>query len=216
MAGLTTNPTPHRWRMGITQRRIEASDTAPARDALDAAWSDWFAAALPQVHFLPIPNFARSAQALAFVRDWQLDALLLSGGDDVGSSPVRDAVEHALLEHAGAHRWPVLGICRGMQLLHRACGGQLSDAPAHRAMPHPVHADACSATVNSWHRWSIAQVTRDWRVLASAGDGSVEAMAHRQLPWLGLMWHPERGHSGMQLCRPWLAEILGTTPAPRP
>jgi N5-(cytidine 5'-diphosphoramidyl)-L-glutamine hydrolase len=197
-----------RWRIGITQRRLPATATAGERDALDADWSEWFAAVFPQALHIPIPNFLDARRAIGFARDCCLDALLLSGGEDVGSSPVRDAVERALLAEAAAAGWPVLGVCRGMQLLQLASDGRLQATDGHCAGAHRVSADGHGCEVNSWHRWQITEAAPQWRVLARADDGSIEAMMHNERPWLGLMWHPERADPGASLWRPWLATLF--------
>ena len=48
--------------------------------------------------------------------------------------------------------------------------------------------------VNSFHRWGItkADLSSNLRSIALAEDGTVEAVAHLELPWFGVMWHPER------------------------
>lgn len=66
--------------------------------------------------------------------------------------------------------------------------------------------------MNSWHRNAIREVAAAWDVLATAADGSIEAMRHQQLPWLGLMWHPEREHGGGALTEEWLRTVLSMHP----
>ena len=54
-------------------------------------------------------------------------------------------------------------------------------------------ADACCGlTTNSWHHWAIKRCVSPWQAIAWAEDGSIESMRHHTLPWLGVMWHPER------------------------
>lgn len=197
-----------RWRLAVTQRRLAASDTARARDALDMDWSPWFVKQSVWAQFVPLPNFDDPDQALQFLSDWKIQGLLLSGGEDLGQSPVRDAQEWRLLDHACQHRLPVLGVCRGMQVLQRHGGGDLCPVSGHVGHPHSLQHDSAGVEVNSWHRWGLTRPADGWNALALAEDGSVEAMRHHDLPWLGLMWHPERNQGAESLVKPWLESIF--------
>jgi putative glutamine amidotransferase len=130
--------------------------------------------------------------------------------------PRRDAREWFLLEAALARRVPVLGVCRGMQVVNVFLGGTLvvdlpSDRPSDvvhgtsdRFVRHDVvlepgsllHAGAApvARTVNSWHHQAVDRPGRGVRVIARAADGVVEAIegtdADRFV--LGVQWHPER------------------------
>jgi putative glutamine amidotransferase len=191
-------------RIGITQRRTAAAPGSLARDCLDAGWADWFALELAHACFVPIPNFSDPVRAVAMCDAFGLNAFVLSGGEDVGQSPQRDAVEERLLAIARAAGHPVLGVCRGMQMLHRSTGGTLEQIPGHVGMPHPVDHAGGSQLVNSWHRWAVTVPGAEWDVLATAQDDSVEAMQHKALPWTAVMWHPERSDGSTSLVRQWL------------
>lgn len=210
-----TPPAPgRRWRVGVTQRRVAAQPQAFARDALDAAWSDWFVARAAAAVFLPIPNFADPAQGLRYLQDWGIDMLLLSGGEDPGSSPVRDGLEQALLVAAAQRAMPVLGVCRGMQMLQLHTGGLLQHDAGHVGTPHAVRTGDGAVCVNSWHRGTVVRPGKAWQVLAMADDGSVEAMRHRHLPWLAVMWHPERAQGESALVQRWMTEIVASQQMP--
>lgn len=160
----------------------------------------------------------------------KLDGLVLTGGGDIdpafydGSShptvylvdAERDTFELALTKAALNYTIPVLGICRGMQVLNVATGGDLvvhvpeqyGDRIAHRLdqprrpIEHPVQIDpqarlatflgATTIEVVSWHHQAVKTIDPVWRIVASAADGLVEAMEHQQHPWMiGVQWHPE-------------------------
>jgi gamma-glutamyl-gamma-aminobutyrate hydrolase PuuD len=154
--------------------------------------------------------------------------LLLTGGGDVDPAlygeiaspetdppdPERDAVEAALIDEALARDLPLLGICRGMQLLNVHFGGSLvqhlptvgrhvrrtSDRglPAHRVVIEPGSMLASIAhrqmwEVNSRHHQAVARLAGGFKVCASdPEDGTVEAIelpARRYV--LAVQWHPE-------------------------
>jgi gamma-glutamyl-gamma-aminobutyrate hydrolase PuuD len=128
---------------------------------------------------------------------------------------LRDAYEAALGREARERGLPVLGICRGMQLLNVLAGGSLTqhlaevvDMAPHRPGPgtfgrHPVDIDALSGlhellgdevTVHSTHHQGMSeeQVGDGLRIAARAPDGTVEAVEDPEHPFcLGVLWHPE-------------------------
>ena len=49
--------------------------------------------------------------------------------------------------------------------------------------------------VNSYHEWGLIDCPPDFEIKAYADDGVIEAIKHKELPWEGWMWHPERDHN---------------------
>jgi putative glutamine amidotransferase len=170
-----------------------------------------------------IPSARRFAQ--------RLDGLVLQGGADIhpslyGDSPrypeaitdvVRDRFELELLRAFLAEGKPVLGICRGMQLINVSCGGSLHqdllDAGAARdahvlpgsgeAYRHAIHlagegwlrqlyGGIDEAQVNSIHHQGVDRLGAGLAVEATSLDGVVEAIRGTGPGFLvGLQWHPE-------------------------
>jgi putative glutamine amidotransferase len=154
-----------------------------------------------------------------------LDALVLAGGSDVdpgtygarphpetrGSRPERDRFELALAHRALERDLPLLGICRGMQMLNVATGGTLEqhlDEARHRHTPgafadHEVTlepgslaaraAGAQRLVVKSHHHQGVAELGEGLAVSGrSLPDGLVEAVEVPNLRFaLGVLWHPE-------------------------
>ncbi len=159
------------------------------------------------------------------------DGLLLTGGGDIhaehyGEEPHpesklhdadRDNMEMAVTRLALAMRLPILGICRGLQLLNVVKGGtllqdipsQLPDALTHNAaetefLYHPIAIDpdsrlahimhATEMMVNSWHHQAVNTLGANLRITARAEDGVIEALeANDDTPILAVQCHPEAG-----------------------
>ena len=185
-----------RPRVGVSQRVDAIPAREEHRDALDVRLGQL----LWSLGFLPLPLCSGVAEvpdeAAAYLEALQLDAVVLSGGNDLGEQPGRDALERAALEHAAGHGLPVLGICRGAQMINVHQGGALERREGHAGTRHTVSGSLVGARreVNSYHDHVIPPegLGAELEVAARAGDGTVEALSHARLPWLGILWHPER------------------------
>jgi gamma-glutamyl-gamma-aminobutyrate hydrolase PuuD len=177
--------------VGITQRTLPPTEHGEQRYALDLRWYEFLAeCGLTPVPLPNDPDIAAATAATAGVR-----GLILSGGDDLadygGPFPRRDETELRLLDLALCEGLPVLGVCRGMQLLLHAFGGTLSPVDGHVATRHDVRTARGVRTVNSFHALAAAAVPDQFEVTATCG-ADVEAVRHRDAPVVGVMWHAER------------------------
>lgn len=201
---------PQTRRIGVTMRVVR-SGYGETRDALARDWPLLFERLGRLGGYAPdwlmLPNTGEECVELA--RRQGVRGLLLTGGDDIGATPDRDETETALLRWAGQEGLPVLGVCRGAQMLARQAGARLVPLlpERHVAARHAVvwqTANAAAAglppsagreEVNSYHAWGLeaAGLPACLSPLAICPeDGSVEAFAHSVLPWRGILWHPER------------------------
>lgn len=187
------------------------------------------------------------------LRDYakHLDGLVLQGGADVSPQTystratrpewsgdrARDMYELELLHEFIEAGKPVLGICRGCQLINVAFGGTLyqdiaADVPSaiehvndlYDSNYHPINFPKGSSLtalfppqpdylVNSIHHQAVRDVGRDVTIEAvSAGDNMVEAIRYRKAPFVvGLQWHPEFHRAGgpeLMDCTPILDSFL--------
>lgn len=193
-----------------------ATDLAQREYAAAVAGAGGIPRLLPALASLPAADVADG-----------LDGLLLTGGGDVnparygappspeigGVDDERDEAELGLVDAALGRSVPILGICRGCQLLNVALGGTLlqhlpvvSTQPHLLAAPrgevvHTVHVEEGSqlhralgrsaAGVNSIHHQGIDELAPGLRAVAWAEDGLVEAVEHRSAPVMAVQWHPE-------------------------
>lgn len=174
--------------VAVSQRVDIFPERNEMRDALDQRLIKWVTGCglVP----VPVPNVLGGS-----ICDWLMTfepaALVLSGGNDIGQHPERDNTELALLSYARELNLPVLGICRGMQMMARWAGATLHITTGHVNSRHQLKGEI-STEVNSYHNYSISKCPNDFEVIARSNDNEIEAIRHLYLPWEGWMWHPER------------------------
>ena len=178
----------------ITQRCDKIDGRDETRDALDVRW----AKILFDLGFIPLPVCSELAGSIEYLEQLKPDGILLSGGNDIGAAPKRDQLEKELLDYAKANNLPVLGVCRGMQMLNNYYDGSLVEMAGHVGGSHLLTGEWAKKfgyqKVNSYHNHAVTAETlaQSLESLAITADGVIEAVKHSTLPWIGIMWHPER------------------------
>ncbi len=178
--------------------------------------------------FFGLPTTEQRRLSRDYIRN--LDGLLLTGGNDVfagayGETPLSDQWQHdaprtlfeiELIHQALEQKKPILGICRGFQMLNVALGGSLyqdiasqrPDSLQHRSLNKPVWNDhpvriqqgsllhrvlgRSECRVNTSHHQAVKQPASSLTPVAWAPDGVIEGLESPDHPFvLGVQWHPE-------------------------
>lgn len=184
--------------VAVSQRVDVYVDRNERRDALDQRLgafllvAGFLPAPLPNCFYLASSKGATIKGSFnAWLEAIHPQAFVLSGGNDIGSCGERDQTEGWVLDYAKESNLPVLGVCRGMQMLGVWAGASLKSVTGHVCARHQLDGEI-SGDVNSYHDLALTECPPGFEVLAKSGDCEIEAIRHRELPWEGWMWHPER------------------------
>lgn len=147
------------------------------------------------------------------------DGFIITGGDDIdpssyGESDIglskdthknMDDLDQEIIRYAIKSHKPLMGICRGQQILNVALGGtlyqDLAGLKSHHheihtshtvnMKQHPLFAFESKITVNSYHHQAIKDLSTDLEVLGIHDDHTIEMVIHKELPIFAVQWHPE-------------------------
>ena len=196
--------------IGLTQR-VDTSPFGERRDALDQAWTRFIHALGAEP--IPLPNLsAIKGIEISAIAKWlevyPVDAVVLTGGNTPlfrgYSGPVsdiaheRDSLESFLLRQLPNQGIPVVGVCRGLQMINIFYGGTLAKVSEHIACRHRLCRTSDSPLLpletNSYHNYAVMHkdLAPCLKALSWSDDGVIEALRHKTKPVAAVMWHPER------------------------
>ena len=189
-------------RIGISLRIDKIQSYNENRDAISQEWTKL----LEKCGITPIliPNNLTNIKN--FLQELEIKGIILSGGDNIGEFPERDRTENELIEYSLKNKIPILGVCRGMQILNKFFGGGVieNENDNHVKLNHKITIlnsrfkevfDDTKIEVNSFHNNIIRKVelNNDSDIFAiDERDNTIEGFFHLKYPIFGVMWHPER------------------------
>tara|TARA_B110000014_G_C20125400_1_gene599009 strand:- start:3803 stop:4447 length:645 start_codon:yes stop_codon:yes gene_type:complete len=188
-------------RIGISSRIMNIEKFDEKRDAISHDWIDF----LQKLEILPIiiPNKLKDVDE--YISTLNLNGIILSGGDNIGEFPERDKTEIRIIDYSTKNNIPILGVCRGMQLINEFFSGKniKSNNLNHVGKYHNVKVKNSNfkdilgeeLEVNSFHNNLIKKedVGQELEIFAeSEEDSTIEGYFHKRYPIIGIMWHPER------------------------
>jgi gamma-glutamyl-gamma-aminobutyrate hydrolase PuuD len=189
--------------VAVTMRLTEAAQYYEKRDAVSHDLIEY----LDRRGHVPVlvPNALKNPGA--YLKNIGAQGLLLSGGDNIEpcnnlAQSLRDKSEHYLLRAAINNNLPVLGICRGLQLINFFFGGNITQdlkektGEDHVGCNHMVSVIGRQQIieVNSYHKQGVikSDLATSLRAIAISDGGVIEALEHETKDVRAVMWHPER------------------------
>ena len=200
----------------LSQRVIEEASYQERRDSLSHDWIVF----LQKIGYIPVSCPNEIGDLEAYLNAIEPQGIILTGGNNVSPALYgknnnisdvficRDKTEIRLIDYAIEHRLPVLGVCRGAQMLQVYFRGILSEVSDgdlnHVNNDHEIFVtDAKMAqqlmadkfVVNSYHKQCIKknELADHLKAFAvSEADNIIEGFYHDYYPIIGVQWHPER------------------------
>jgi len=186
----------NKLNIGISMRESNAINYNEKRDSIARDWFRYMKEVMPNANWILLPNIGEDI--IKYIHDWSINSFILSGGEDLGISYERDETESVIFNYSREENLPILGICRGCQLVYKLIGGSIEKknnefSKFHTEHYHEVIIENNIKKVNSYHSNALVenQKLKEIEIIARCQkDNSIEAFKGYNL--LGLMWHPER------------------------
>ncbi len=183
-------------KIGISQRVEKDSRTGETRDSLDQNWYRL----LNYLKIIPIPLSNLIDFDSNYYNSLGIEGIILTGGNDLSylrtksSSEDRDLLEKSLIKVSIELNKPILGICRGLQMINSYFGGKLKPIKNHVDKKNTLYMNKKQIDVICYHSFCITKknIGNDLEILATDSQGNIEALRHKKHAITGIMWHPER------------------------
>lgn len=190
--------TSKKLKIAISLRLSQSQNYSEKRDALSRDWPIF----LEKIGAYPllVPNSISNLED--FLTEMNPDAIILSGGENLGENPERDTIESELIQYGIKNKLPIFGVCRGMQIINHYFGGSIRSTQNknHVGKNHYVKTNSRlhpsnKILVNSFHDNVILKtdLSKEFEILAECEtDSTIEAFINKKSLIVGVMWHPER------------------------
>ena len=167
-------------------------------DFIDHYWLNYFEK--KNINYYLVPNKKKLSQK----KIEEINLLIIPGGNDVSNflntSKIRNIIETNLIKICFKKKIPILGICRGAQLLNKSYGGKIKKIQNHMRTRHNIFFVKNNIiknnflNVNSFHNDGIKKndLSKKFNMIANDKDENVEMFISKNKKIIGTMWHPER------------------------
>ena len=181
-------------RILITQRIDKVGEFKEIRDNI----SQDYLSMIDQLNYKPIlvPNNLNLIKKI--IKTNNFEGIILTGGGNPKINDVRRKVELFLIKYAIKFQKPLLGFCRGAQLINIYFGGSIKKFPNHVKKKHLLLSNIFKKKLKTkcYHDFAITNKTLSSKIsiLAKTKDDSIEFFKHLNYRIYGIMWHPERSN----------------------
>jgi N5-(cytidine 5'-diphosphoramidyl)-L-glutamine hydrolase len=193
----------------VSMRVIDCDSYVEVRDAISHDWCEYFS----NYEFLPIFMPNNINKITNYFEKLSPAGLLLTGGNDLcveddhplfNAIKQRNEAETKMLELAIKMKLPVLGVCRGLQIINQYFKGKVThvDSKKHVAVNHNIKIiknifsdkKRTEVEVNSYHNYGVYKkdLSKELNAFSVSSDDCVEGFYHKDLPIYAIQWHPER------------------------
>jgi len=190
--------------IAITQNITENNSYKEVRETLDVNFINF----IQDLGFIPLILSSR-INIEEYFSLFKIDGLILSGGNDLSCcndnicSNERDIFEKKLIEYCIEYDIPILGICRGMQIIADYFGSTFEKVDNQVAIKHSLKIESSSKyfnelsqliEVNSFHNYAIKNLSNSLRISVKSDCNLIKAIEHTKYKIFAHMWHPERNN----------------------
>ncbi len=169
-------------------------------DFIDHYWINYFDKR--NYVFNQLPNSIKISQKILRTTK-KIDLIILPGGNDIMKkdkySKTRLKVEQNVINYGLKRNIPILGVCRGMQVINYFFNGKIDRVYGHMKRNHNIYTNKnifgkSKYYVNSYHNFGIKRVSKSkkFNTLAIDKNNNIEMFKHEKKKIYGVMWHPER------------------------
>tara|TARA_B100000579_G_scaffold437928_1_gene470014 strand:+ start:1482 stop:2114 length:633 start_codon:yes stop_codon:yes gene_type:complete len=188
----------------VSQRVDYSYKNDEKRNSLDQRWTYF----LLKCNLFPIFLSNDKKYIEYLVRNEKFDGIILTGGNNISNvSKIdnyseRDQLERFLINYSIRYNIPILGVCRGMQMIQDYFGVKLKKIKGHNKGKHKIFFNKNKLySINqknnfkyfsSYHNYGTTLNSDQFKKIAYSHDNIVEAIHHKKLKIYCQMWHPER------------------------
>jgi len=212
-------------RLAISMRSYYFSARSEFVDTLSRDWYFFLNDVFRNIIIVPILNGDYDIEST--LNALGVDGIILSGGNDIGDDEYRDKSEYKIIDYATANGMPLLGICRGMQVINQYFGGIVNTdvskkvKTTHVNSEHPIkivdaifqkYSEQTEIMVNSYHNHGVflQNIPEHINVMATSDEMLVEGLYHETYPIIGLQWHVERANPSSEFDKILINKLFDT------